>query len=133
MQHLSAEEAGRFHGHLGPYLLLGYLAGKLAVEKLKPDNELELHANVKFSTKTPYSCVVDGVQCSTWCTLGKGNISMENSTDRLIKFSKKDGGELVVKVKREILTKLDKMGVQEAVGWLAGLPIRRIFEIKETA
>lgn len=66
-----------FHGHLGPYAVIGYKMGMLALELLKARGK-DLKAHVKTGSKPPLSCVVDGIQFSTPCTLGKGNISISD-------------------------------------------------------
>ena len=66
-----------FHGHLGPYLVVGWRMGKTANEKLGKA-PFEMKSRVKTGGKTPLSCIVDGVQFSTGCTLGKGNIEITN-------------------------------------------------------
>lgn len=40
MEMLSLKDAGTFHGHLGPYLTIGYMAGVFASEKLEQKTEL---------------------------------------------------------------------------------------------
>ncbi len=64
----------RFHGHLGPYLVLGVLAGELAVKKLKCKKYFGLKVKVWGATLKPRSCLIDGLQLSTGATYGKGNI-----------------------------------------------------------
>jgi len=65
-----------FHGHLGPFAMLGYRAGKLALYELAAPSHFGVHARVECAPHTPESCFVDGIQYSTGCTLGKGNIEM---------------------------------------------------------
>ena len=62
----------RFHGHLGPFVVIGYLMGAIARKKL----EGKIEAVVFTGTKVPLSCIVDGIQFASSCTLGKGNISV---------------------------------------------------------
>jgi len=38
--------------------------------------EKEKKAIVKTGTKPPISCIIDGIQCTSGCTLGKGNIEV---------------------------------------------------------
>lgn len=71
----SLEELAKFHGHLGPNIVLGYLMGKYACENLT-DDPFSLKATVYCPKKTPESCIVDGVQLGSGCTLGKGNIEI---------------------------------------------------------
>ena len=71
----SVEELAKFHGHLGPNIVLGYLMGKYACEHLCND-PFSLKATVFCPKKTPESCIVDGIQLGSGCTLGKGNIEI---------------------------------------------------------
>jgi len=76
---LTLDEASRFHGHLGPFLMLGFEAGSLGRRLVDAVDSRELEALVMVPLKTPFSCIIDGVQCSTGCTLGKLNIKAINS------------------------------------------------------
>lgn len=91
---LSLEEAATFHGHLGPFLTIGYLAGKMASEHLKPKSIHDMKAIVNVPLKTPFSCIIDGVQCSSRCTLGKLNIEVKNSENITITFEIRGGGRI---------------------------------------
>jgi len=78
----SLEELAKFHGHLGPNIVLGYMMGKYACEHLS-NNPFSLKAVVYCPKKTPESCIVDGIQLGSGCTLGKGNIEIiEDQTIR---------------------------------------------------
>lgn len=71
---ISLAEAVRFHGHLGPYLVLGLLAGDLALKKLKSKKYFGVRIKVWGASEKPKSCLIDGLQLSTGATYGKGNI-----------------------------------------------------------
>ena len=77
LQHLK-----RFHGHLGPYVVVGYRMGALARRTL----EGRLKAVSYTGTKPPISCIIDGVQFSSCCTLGKGNILVNDAGDARVQF-----------------------------------------------
>ncbi|MFH1394108.1 MAG: formylmethanofuran dehydrogenase subunit E family protein [Candidatus Micrarchaeota archaeon] len=64
-----------FHGHLGPYAVVGYRMGQIALELLEARGK-KLRAIAKCGTAPPISCMLDGIQFSTPCTLGKGNIEV---------------------------------------------------------
>ncbi|HID72821.1 TPA: formylmethanofuran dehydrogenase [Candidatus Micrarchaeota archaeon] len=64
-----------FHGHLGPYAVVGYKMGQLALELLEARGK-KLKALARCGTRPPISCMIDGIQFSTPCTLGKGNIEV---------------------------------------------------------
>ncbi len=72
----------RFHGHLGPYVVVGFRMGQLARLRL----EGKLMAISFTGTKTPLSCVVDGIQFSSTCTLGKGNITIHEGDEARAHF-----------------------------------------------
>jgi formylmethanofuran dehydrogenase subunit E len=68
----------RFHGHDGPYLALGYKLGRLITNRLKPQGIMGLTVTVKTHLQKPYTCLIDGLQCSTFATLGKGNLRFKD-------------------------------------------------------
>ncbi|MCX5710376.1 MAG: formylmethanofuran dehydrogenase subunit E family protein, partial [Candidatus Omnitrophica bacterium] len=71
---VSLKEAVNFHGHLGPYLVLGLKAGEMALRKLGCKKYFGLEVKVFGALKKPKSCFIDGLQLSTGATYGKGNI-----------------------------------------------------------
>lgn len=77
-----------FHGHLGPYLAVGLRMGMTAVQMLKPKGLHELSATVWTRTSPPQSCILDGIQVSSGCTLGKGNIRVRESRRTKARFQK---------------------------------------------
>lgn len=67
----------RFHGHLGPYLVVGYRMGLIANSILNND-PFSKKVIVETGVKPPLSCIIDGIQIGSGCTLGKGNISVQS-------------------------------------------------------
>jgi hypothetical protein len=65
-----------FHGHIGPYAVLGYRIGQRAMDVLEAGKYFDMHVTVTGPKTTPYTCLIDGLQVSTGCTLGKGNIAV---------------------------------------------------------
>ncbi|MCD6535708.1 MAG: formylmethanofuran dehydrogenase subunit E family protein [Thaumarchaeota archaeon] len=102
------EQAARFHGHLGPFLVLGLKAGLRAVEILgwKP---LKMRATIILVRKIPYTCFLDGVQFATGCTLGKGNIKVLEGDGIRALFSL-EGRGIELKVRDEVLRKAESAG-----------------------
>ncbi len=78
---LTYPETIRFHGHDGPYLALGYKLGRLIVDRLKPKGIMELMVTVGTRLEKPYTCLIDGLQCSTFATVGKGNLRIKDRRD----------------------------------------------------
>jgi formylmethanofuran dehydrogenase subunit E len=72
----------RFHGHLGPYVVIGYRMGKLARERFKG----KMTAVVFTGKHPPMSCLIDGVQFTTGCTLGKNNIVVRDGNAPVVHF-----------------------------------------------
>ncbi len=107
--------AAEFHGHLGPYLVLGLKAGLYANQVLGK-NPMKTEAAIETRTIPPQSCSVDGVQFTTGCTMGKGNISVKEGEGLLITF-KKDGRELTMKLKNEIIKEINSLPPDKEEAW----------------
>jgi len=71
----SISDLAAFHGHLGPYIVIGYRMGRYARTHLN-DDPFSIIARVHCSGRPPESCLADGVQIGSSCTLGKGNITV---------------------------------------------------------
>ena len=96
----------RFHGHIGPYAVIGYRMGAVALDKLKPKKHSALKCVVKTGIKPPVSCLVDGIQFSSSCTLGKGNISVvdEGKAEAVFECA---GKKMTIKLRDEMRRKID--------------------------
>jgi formylmethanofuran dehydrogenase subunit E len=68
-------QAIEFHGHLGPFLVLGIRMGLLALKELSSPGYEGIEAVAKTGNTPSLSCLLDGIQISTGCTMGKGNIA----------------------------------------------------------
>jgi len=75
-----------FHGHLGVYVTLGLRMGAIGRERF--GHYKGLSAVVRSRPEPPMLCVVDGVQFSSGCTMGKGNIRTEPGEDPEVRFTK---------------------------------------------
>lgn len=67
------EWAFAFHGHLCPFMPLGYRMGMLALERLGVGREKDhtLHVIAELGEGHPQTCLLDGVQAATGATYGK--------------------------------------------------------------
>jgi formylmethanofuran dehydrogenase subunit E len=99
--HSLLQHAARFHGHLGPHLVLGIRMGLLAKSRLEGD-PFNLAAEIHTQNRPPHSCIVDGMQFSSGCTLGKGNIAVEEDDERYGIFSK-GSTQITIRIKKEVL------------------------------
>ncbi len=68
------EELTRFHGHLGPYAVLGNRIGEHAITVHEIPPYFGLTVKVECPDSPPHSCLIDGLQISTGATMGKRNI-----------------------------------------------------------
>ncbi len=71
----SVKDLAAFHGHLGPYVVLGYRIGRYA-RRYFCEDPFSMRVDVYCSGTTPQSCLADGVQLGSGCTLGKRNIEI---------------------------------------------------------
>lgn len=127
------ESAGRFHGHLGPFLILGLKAGLFANEVLGKDY-FKTRVIVETEPIPPCSCFADGIQFATGCTMGKGNIELRRGRSLTVLFIK--GNEkLKLSLKDEILKSLKgKSSWEESEKTalkLSKRPVHELFDIRK--
>ncbi|MCD6232127.1 formylmethanofuran dehydrogenase subunit E family protein [Candidatus Aerophobetes bacterium] len=96
-----------FHGHLGPFLVAGIKMGNLALKELNSTGYTDLKVEVETGTTPPISCLIDGIQISTGCTLGKGNILVKNKGKTKATFIK-DKKKLEIELRAKILSLIKK-------------------------
>jgi len=95
----------RFHGHLGVYVTLGLRMG--AIGKRRFGHYKGLTAAVRSQPDPPMRCVLDGIQFSSGCTFGKGNISLAPGSEPEVLFEK-EGQRLRVALRRGWREKIDR-------------------------
>jgi formylmethanofuran dehydrogenase subunit E len=89
-------KAKEFHGHLGPFLAIGVRMGQIGLSELGPGEHTDsLRVLLKVSPSVPYSCVVDGLQISTKCTVGNQRLHIENAEKIEAKFKDLNKGQSV--------------------------------------
>jgi hypothetical protein len=82
----SIEDLAAFHGHLGPYIVLGYRIGRYVRQHFCRD-PFQMTAVIFCKGMPPQSCLADGIQIGSGCTLGKRNIDIVASDDIRCQFS----------------------------------------------
>ena len=98
----------QFHGHLGPYAVLGYRLGQWILQRLGCTKYFGAAVTVCGPGSTPFTCMLDGLQMATGYTLGKGNLKLVPTAtvplDTLfdIEVVTEDGRRLRVQVPREV-------------------------------
>ena len=84
-----------FHGHLGPWAFAGMRMGRYALRKLNANPHFGIEAHAWCPAATPVSCLLDGIQFATGCTLGKQNIHHHISNRVRASFTNRDTGESI--------------------------------------
>jgi len=122
-----------FHGHLGPFLVLGVKAGLLANSLLGKDC-FKTTAIVATDPSPPNSCFVDGVQFVTGCTMGKGNIKLRRGKNTSVLFLK-EGRKLRLKLKDKVLASIKEVSSEEESKRLSlkllDMPFSELFQVQK--
>ena len=124
-----------FHGHFGPYLVLGMLMGDLAINKLRCKRHFGIKAIVKGAVHKPKSCLIDGIQVSTGCTYGKGNIiKLSGSIINTEFINLRNNKKIEICLKKDLVKRLDSLDGHRASKSFAGELLKinpvELFEFK---
>ncbi|TKJ42308.1 hypothetical protein CEE37_01110 [candidate division LCP-89 bacterium B3_LCP] len=123
--------AKKFHGHLGPYLVIGMRMGHLISSVLgdKPFS-YRIHASVGWNP--PPSCVIDGLQLTTPCTVGNSMIRVEELGD-IEAWAKMDAREVKLRLIPQVRKRIDEETTKENEETFAGeiweAGIEELFEL----
>jgi inosine-uridine nucleoside N-ribohydrolase len=99
-----------FHGHLGPYVVIGYRMGRLALTELQSEGHFGISAEIHSPLEPPSSCLIDGVQIGSGCTLGKGNIQVyENAEPAWAVFETSSGEKVTIRLRPQIPTLVQQL------------------------
>ena len=135
---LMIDNAQKLHGHLGPFLVIGVRMGMIAKKILSVSDDQcgFLKANVKVPLFPPFSCLLDGIQASTSCTVGNQRLTIENSEEICVNFAKQNAGRTVKitlkpEVAEELKKKLAKGSLTEKFALrLAHTPENQLFNVE---
>jgi formylmethanofuran dehydrogenase subunit E len=131
------EYGRKLHGHVGPFLVIGLKMGAAAKKALNvSDTECTLlTAEVAVPLHPPFSCLLDGIQVSTTCTIGNQRLQVKNSKTIQATFrSEKDAKAVKITLTQHLSEQLEQKQKQdkldEAFAWeLAELPENQLFNI----
>ena len=131
------QAGGRFHGHIGPFLAVGLRMGLLANERIGRD-PMGMKATVRVEGRPPRSCVLDGIQYSTGCTLGKYNIAVEVDPVNVAATFTGKAGSVSIALRPEFLAKIEndlkgapEKAVVDYAFKIMDTPPEDIFEVTE--
>jgi formylmethanofuran dehydrogenase subunit E len=133
------KSATTFHGHLGPYLVLGLRMGLLAKETLKPHGLHDLSVTVWTKRSPPESCVLDGIQISSGCTLGRSSLRVVGASQIRARFRKENHSILVkpteeaARLLRSISGRTAKNRLEEIAVTVGSMPSKALFTVERHA
>ena len=104
----------KFHGHVGPYVVIGYKMGEIANRILGKDS-FSKKVTIWTGINPPISCIIDGIQISSGCTLGKGNITVYNDKIAKAEFVNNDGYKVNILLKPDIICEIDEKVTDENI------------------
>lgn len=123
-----------FHGHLGPYVVLGYRMGEAARRALASPGYFDLRARVESPLAPPASCLIDGVQLGSGCTVGKRNLAVEEGKIARAVFDSRSGKRAAIALRPElperIRERIAAVGVEAAGMEVFGAPDGDLFTIE---
>jgi len=126
--------AVEFHGHGGPFMTVGLRMGLYALERLDCRGWFDLSCEVTLRWRPPDSCVIDGIQSSTGCTMGKHNIEVVEGEGVSAAFASEDRS--VTLTLREEVLDLIKSGLEaeeaahDLMVWLKDAAAEELFEVR---
>jgi len=129
------QRAIEFHGHDGPFMTIGLRMGITALEILDVKGWFGLNCEVRLNWSPPDSCVIDGIQSSTGCTMGKKNITVTEQNGVEAFFTSRDNKSVRIKLKQEVIDRI-KSGMTEEdiphsmIEAIEKAPLEEIFEIE---
>lgn len=110
------EKATEFHGHLGPFLVIGVRMGLIGLKKLdaKP-NDKQLSVTASLPLHVPFSCIIDGLQVTTKCTVGNQKLTVKNSEEIQAEFKRGSSRGMVVALSDSAFEKLKAQLLREGM------------------
>lgn len=129
-------DAEKLHGHLGPFLVIGVRMGKIAQNILSAREDDKLRAYARIPLLTPFSCILDGIQATTSCTVGNQRLNIENSKEMAVRFELEHDRVISIRVNREaverLMGKISEGASNEELAWeIARMPEDRLFSIEK--
>jgi formylmethanofuran dehydrogenase subunit E len=97
------ERGTQMHGHLGPFLVAGIRMGLLALELLGSTGYFGINAESDTGSVTPLSCLSDGIQIGSGCTVGKGNLTIKDVYVPRARFFIEGGKGVEITLRPEIV------------------------------
>jgi formylmethanofuran dehydrogenase subunit E len=132
------ENAVKLHGHLGPFLVIGVRMGIAAKKFLKSENHnRNMKALVEVPLRTPFSCILDGIQSTTRCTIGNQKLRVRKSPRKIAaRFETADSANALTvtvnpEIIREVRNQISKGAANESLAEkIASTPDNNLFKVE---
>jgi formylmethanofuran dehydrogenase subunit E len=137
----AVKEAVKLHGHKGPFLAIGVRVGAVARQILGfSGNEVSgPNVTVRVPLRTPYSCILDGIQSTTQCTIGNGRLKVLDSSGEIVAKFHVQGSKktLIVSIKTALINEIESALLkgttnEELAAKIMSTPENELFELKTT-
>ena len=134
------KNAEKLHGHLGPFLVIGVRIGIIAkrILNFSIEGNSKLQAEAKIPLLTPFSCILDGIQATTSCTIGNQKLRIENSKKEIAVHFKLQNSERTLKVLvnpkmiEKLLNRISEDDPNEKLAWeIARMPESQLFTVEK--
>lgn len=110
------KKAEEFHGHLGPFLVIGIKMGLVGLGQVGATKGSSLAVTASLPLRVPFSCIIDGLQITTKCTIGNQKLTLRESEKIQAEFKRKDNGQkTVVALNQSTFEKLKSQLLQETL------------------
>ncbi len=133
------DKATEFHGHLGPFLVIGVRMGLIGLDRLNMPKDNSLRVTASLPLRVPFSCIIDGLQITTKCTVGNRKLSINDYKKIQAEFVMKNDGQKIVvslnqsaleKLKQKLLRKNTKQDEIQELAWeIAKIPEEELFVV----
>lgn len=133
------EKAAQFHGHLGPFLTIGVRMGVIGLKRLGKPKKNTLMVTASLPLQVPFSCIIDGLQVSTNCTVGNQLLSLKDSATIQVKLERRDNGHAIriglnqsmfKRLKSRLLEEeVSNDQVEELARMIANVPEEELFDV----
>ncbi len=121
------ERGTQLHGHCGPFLVLGVRMGLQALSLLQHPGYFGIRAESYAGVEPPLSCLNDGIQIGSGCTLGKGNLVIVGSEAARVRFAADPGLSTCIDVRAGVLEAIRRREISELGTELLRRPAHDLF------
>jgi len=117
----------QLHGHEGPFLVAGIRMGLLALDLLQSRGYFGIEAESDAGSTPPLSCLTDGIQVGSGCTVGKGNLRVTTACRPAVRFVDARGRKLTVELRPDIFDVFLRDNAEKTCTLAREAPVSRLF------